>query len=117
MSFPSSGPEKRTAFLGGIKSDVLPRGEESADTTAEEGAEKERGPGRNRAMRIFNEVRERLDCGVDGVLEVIVVDDAVDKPGVGDDAVEVTVLGFLRADRAGGGGKGGDVEMRCNASN
>lgn len=97
----------RTAFLGVMISVVLSRGEDIGDDTLEDGADDEREPGRNRLILNFRDDRERFDSGVDGSLEVTVVDDAeaVERPKLGVVVVEVTVLGFFSEERSGGGGR------------
>lgn len=98
-----STAKKRTAFFCGMES-VLPWGDDGA---AEAGADTVRAPGKKRDMRVLRDKPERVDCGVDGAVDVIVVDDAVERPGSTDeDDAETIVLGFFSEDRAGGGGNG-----------
>lgn len=74
------------------------------DDGIEDGADDVRNPGKNRDMRNLRERRERPDRGVEGVLEVNVAVEAAESPGFAED-VEVSVLGFFREERAGGGGR------------
>lgn len=53
--------EKRTAFFGGTKSDVLPLGDAAGDGTTEQGAEEVCKPDKKRDMRDLTERREQLD--------------------------------------------------------
>lgn len=112
-SIPRAGVENRTAFLRGRMSDVLVRGDDAGDPITDDGAETHRAPGKNRDMRIFKDVSERFDCGVEGQLDVTVVEEAVDRPGLADDTVEP---GFFREERAGGGGSTTDGAVRREVS-
>lgn len=83
----------RTAFFAGRSSSL-------GWAAGPEGREEEREPGRNRDITlVFRDTSDRFECGVEGVVDVIVVVDAVDSPGlVIDDA--------FKEERGGGGGKG-----------
>lgn len=93
---------------------MLSLGEETGELSIDDGAEDDRDPGRNRVIRNRREVRDRPDCGVEGVLEeVTVVDedaDATEMPrarlpvpgGLFDDEID----DFLSDERVGGGGCG-----------
>lgn len=78
-------------------------GEDNIDDRADDSDPgRDRELGRKRDMRVFREMRERLDCGVDGGLDVLVVEDteASERPGVPVEAV--VALDFFREERAGG---------------
>jgi hypothetical protein len=95
--------EKRTAFLRGWwSSDVLVRGEETADESGVEGLAR-LGRGRKRDMRTRRDALLRSEeCGVDGAVEVTSVVDDVEPCST----TEGWTPGFFMDERAGGGGRG-----------
>lgn len=79
------GIENRTALRGICSSAELPPGDDTGEGNIDDGADDPReDPGRNRDMRILSDVSEPLEWGVDGLVDVTVVDDtdAADRPGV-----------------------------------
>jgi hypothetical protein len=54
-------------------------------------------------MRVFSDITDRVDIGVDGVVDVVVEREAAERPGVVFSA-DVNVLDFLREERDGGAG-------------
>lgn len=74
-------------------------------------------PGKKRDMRNFGkengDERPEPDCGVGGLMEVMVVDDAEAEEKGGVEMEEVNVVsGRLREERVGGGGTGVEDERR-----
>lgn len=97
------GVVKRTAFFGWRNSVVLAPGDVPGEER-EKSADEERDPGNNLDMRVLSDTSERLECGVEGVVEARVVDEVVERPGFMVAAEDAIVLGFFKDERAGGGG-------------
>jgi len=80
------GVKNRTAFRGVCNSAELSAGDDRGVVTIDDGADNDprEEPGRNRDIRVLNDVSEMPDCGVDGVVvDVTVVDDTdADRPDV-----------------------------------
>lgn len=55
-------------------------------------------------MRVFSDTRDRVDTGVDGVVDVVVEREAAERPGVVLPA-DVCVLDFFREERDGAAGR------------